>query len=223
MAYIESSFPPIDVWVRREYLYDMEEHHGEFDRGRMVSVKCLTGQVPLFQVLLENGVMRDKLPCSAFVVFDREIDPTEAPAMAFDHLCLWNSFSKNFSIVQLNYLGSVTASAFLKDKKWYDGEYFATIQWAGDTNENADLTLSETPHEHKSHHIILLHNGNIALQPNNRVRWIEPSFTTKEFPARPDYKVCTQTFNAEGYEKWVTEDSDRYMYGTEEVKDEMGD
>ena len=31
MAYIETSFPPLDVWVRREYLYDMEEHHGEFD------------------------------------------------------------------------------------------------------------------------------------------------------------------------------------------------
>ena len=91
--------------------------------------------------------------------------------------------------------------------------------WAGDTNENSDLTLSETPHEHKSHHIILLHNGNIALQPNNRVRWIEPSFTTKDFPERPDYKVCTQTFNAEGYEKWITEDSDRYMYGIDEIED----
>ena len=45
----------------------------------------------------------------------------------------------------------------------------------------------------------------------------------KEFPARPDYKVCTQTFNAEGYEKWVTEDSDRYMYGTEDVSDEVAD
>ena len=212
MAYIESSFPPVDVWVRAEYLYDMKSHHGEFFLGRLVSVRGLPGQVPLFQVLLENGVMRDKLPCSALI--DRDKNPHDVPHMPFHQLCLWNSFSKTFSVVELAYIADATASVFMKDRKWYDGEYLCTIQWASETNENADLSLSVTPHEHKSHHVIILDNGCFALQPNNRVRWIEPSFTTKDFPKKPDYKVCTQTYNAESHGKWITEDSDNYFYTT---------
>ena len=184
MAYIESSFPPVDVWVRAEYLYDMKSHHGEFFLGRIVSVRCLPGQVPLFQVLLENGVMRDKLPCSALI--DKDANPHDVPHIPFHQLCLWNSFSKTFSVVELAYIADATASVFMKDRKWYDGEYLCTIQ----------------------------DNGCFALQPNNRVRWVEPSFTTKDFPKKPDYKVCTQTYNAEGHEKWITEDSDNYFYTT---------
>ena len=84
MAYIESSFPPVDVWVRAEYLYDMKSHHDEFFLGRIVSVRCLPGQVPLFQVLLENGVMRDKLPCSALI--DKDANPHDVPHIPFHQL-----------------------------------------------------------------------------------------------------------------------------------------
>lgn len=212
MAFIESSFPPLDVWVRKQYLYDHQKGQGEYQRGRIISVKCLTGQVPLFQVLLDNGVLRDKLPSAALIHFDREIEPDKVPDQPFDHLCLWNSFSKSFSVVMIDYLGSCQVDVLLKDKQWYAGEYYCTIQWSGDTNENADLSLSEVPHEHKSHHVILLDNGNIALQPNNRIRWVEPSFVTKPFPERPDYKVTTEVFNAEAHGKWATEDSDRMFY-----------
>jgi hypothetical protein len=72
--------------------------------------------------------------------------------------------------------------------------------------------------EHKSHHILLLDNGQIALQPNNRVKWSEPSFVTKDFPEKPDYQVNKEWFNAEGFEKWRTEDSENYMYGTEDLE-----
>ena len=66
--------------------------------------------------------------------------------------------------------------------------------------------------------IILLENGQIALQPNNRIKWSEPSFVTKDFPEKPDYLVNKEWFNAEGFEKWRTEDSDNYMYGNEPTK-----
>ena len=102
----------------------------------------------------------------------------------------------------------------MKDRKFYSGRYYATINW-GSNDANTDLTLSESPDEHKSHHIILLDNGQIALQPNNRIKWSEPSFVTKPFPERPDYLVNKDYYNCESFDKWHTEDSDRMFYDTE--------
>ena len=62
MAYIEHNFFPLKVYVRNEYLYQHQKGLGEFTPGVIMSVRCMPGQAALFQVLFENGVMRDKLP-----------------------------------------------------------------------------------------------------------------------------------------------------------------
>jgi hypothetical protein len=55
----------------------------------------------------------------------------------------------------------------------------------------------------------------MALQPNNRIKWSEPSFVTKPFPEKPEYLVCNEFYNVEDYEKWQTEDSERMFYDNE--------
>ena len=165
MAYIEHNFFPMKVFLRNEYLYQDKKGHGEFSEGVIISVRCMPGQVALFQVLLDNGVLRDKLPSHALLTEPK----TPTPDLPFDYLQIWNCFSYNFTIVQLSYLYDTPVSVYMKDKKWYDGVYFATINW-GSNDANFDMTLSEDPMEHKSHHIILLDNGQIALQPNNRIK-----------------------------------------------------
>ena len=173
----------------------------------------MPNQAVLFQVLLDNGVMRDKLPSHALLT-KPEIPNPDLP---FHFLQLWNCFSYNFSLIQLSFVNGLRVSTFIKDKKWYDGSYYATINW-GSSDLNSDFTLAEDPMEHKSHHIILLDNGQIALQPNNRIKWSEPSFVTKSFPERPDYMVNKDYYNCEGYDKWATEDSEYMFYDTQEIK-----
>ena len=170
----------------------------------------MPGQAALFQVLLNNGVMRDKLPSHAFLTKPE----LPKPDLPFHYLQLWNCFSYNFTLLKLNFVGGGPVEVFMKDKKFYSGKYFATINW-GSNDMNTDLSLAEDPMEHKSHHIILLDNGQIALQPNNRIKWSEPSFVTKPFPEKPDYLVCNEFYNVEDHEKWHTEDSDRMFYDTE--------
>ena len=207
MAYIESNFFPIKVYVRNEYMYQHKQGHGEFTAGVIISVRCMPGQAALFQVLLDNGVMRDKLPSHALLT--KPVTPSVD--LPYHYLQLWNCFSYNFTLLQLAYVQEAPVEIYMKDRKWYPGKYFATINW-GSNDPNLDLTLSETPDEHKCHHIILLDNGQIALQPNNRIKWSEPSFVTKPFPTKPDYLVCNETYNVEDHEKWATEDSDRMFY-----------
>ena len=127
---------------------------------------------------------------------------------------IWNCFSYNFTVLHLSYVYDTRVEVYMKDHKFHPGSYYATINW-GANDPNTDLTLAEDPLEHKSHHIILLDNGQIALQPNNRIKWSEPSFVTKPFPERPDYMVNIDYYNCEGYEKWQTEDSDRMFYDNE--------
>lgn len=210
MAYIEHNFFPIKVWVRDEYFYQGTKGQGEFSQGMIISVRCMPGQAALFQVLLDNGVMRDKLPSHALLTKPELPNPD----LPFHFLQLWNCFSYNFTLVKLNFVSGAPVEVYMKDRKFYTGRYFATINW-GSNDINTDITLSEDPMEHKSHHIIFLDNGQIALQPNNRIKWSEPSFVTKPFPDRPEYLVCNEFYNVEDYEKWNTEDSQRMFYDNE--------
>jgi hypothetical protein len=207
MAYIEHNFFPLKVFVRNEYMYQFKKGHGEFTEGVVISVRCMPGQAALFQVLLENGVMRDKLPSHALLT-EPELPNPDLP---FHYLQIWNCFSYRFTLTQLSYVYDTNVDVYMKDRQWHKGVYYATINW-GSNDINTDITLAEDPLEHKSHHIILLDNGQIALQPNNRVRWYEPSFVTKEFPSKPDYLVNNTWFNCEGFDKWHTEDSDVMFY-----------
>lgn len=209
MAIHETSIPPMKVWVRREFLYNEQKGHGEWDRAVLVSVRCIPGQVMLFQALLENGVLRDKLPCHAFAW------KQTVSSRPFHHLQLWNAFSANFSVVEIQYLSGLAVDVKMKDGTWERGHYLWTIQWGSD-NAVLDLTLAEDPSEHKSAHFIALDSGEFAFQPNNRLRWYEPSFVTKEFPARPDYVVNSGEWNSETYSKWQTSDDDRWAYDIEE-------
>ena len=210
MAYIEHNFFPLKVFVRNEYLYQHTKGHGEFTPGIIISVRCMPGQAALFQVLLENVALRDKLPSHALLTEPK----TPNPDLPFHFLQLWNCFSYNFTVMSLSYLYDTPVEVYMKDHKFYKGNYFGTINW-GSNDLNTDLTLAEDPKEHKSHHIILLENGQIALQPNNRIKWSEPSFVTKPFPEKPDYLVCNEWYNCEGFEKWNTEDSERMFYDNE--------
>jgi hypothetical protein len=210
MSYLDVSTPPLKVYIRKEYLYDEEKHHGEFEEGVVVSAKSLPGTALLFQVLLNNGVLRDKLPISALV------HKKDAPVLPLHFLQLWNCFSYSVVVQEIQFLCGMRVEVLMKNKKWVPGEYVMTFNWSAESVLGVSYSWAEEPSEHKSGHLIALENGCYTIQPNNRLKFSEPSFITKPFPEKPDYKVCTKVYNCETMGKWVTEDSDNYFYGIEE-------
>jgi hypothetical protein len=63
-------------------------------------------------------------------------------------------------------------------------------------------------------HIFLeLSNGNYAAQPNNRILWNIPSYTTEI--NKPDYKVQTTYWNVENKD-WKTDDTNDMFYDIKE-------
>jgi hypothetical protein len=190
---------------------------GEAEDCLIFGMASIPGRAILFHAIMENGAVFYRLPISAFI--QRGFDVKEVPRMRLDELELWNSFSYYPSINTFDILLGQSGKFIGKDKKWYNGTYLFTVDWAHPESNIVDTDHSEIPHEHKCAHILALKNGNYAAQPNNRLIWNIPSFTVKdEIPY--DWKTQTHDWTVEDTTKWRTEDSDRFFYGIEETKNE---
>jgi hypothetical protein len=210
MAYLNANIPPIYCQVRKEYLYDLKEHHGENEDCVVFGVASITGKALLFHIMLPNGAVFYRLPISAF--FKKHISRSEVPDMSVDQLQLWNCFSYYPSVHCFDWLSNISGKFLGKNKKFYKGQYLFTVDWAHPESNILNTEHSEIPQEHKCAHIIELENGNYAAQPNNRIIWHVNSYTTEN--NWPDYKVQNTVWDVEGAD-WVTEDSDKMFYDLE--------
>ena len=213
MAYLNADIPPIYCKIRKEYLYDLEKHQGESVDCCIFSVVSITDRSLLFNIMLPNGACFWRLPISAF--FQEKFDRSKVVDMPIDQLQLWNCFSYYPSVNCFSFLRGKRGKYFGKDKKNYSFEYLFTIDWGHPDSNILDTEHSEIPAEHKCAHILALDSGNYAAQPNNRILWDAPNYTTDR--EVPDYMVQTTKWNVENKD-WLTEDSKKMFYETEEKK-----
>ena len=123
MAYLVHPLPPRKVWVKKEYLYDLEKGHGELTPGLWISVRSIQAKALYFETLLTDyGALFDKLPLSAFVWKEDYDQDNQLP---LDVLELWDCFDYNITVVEKPILGR--CQFFGKDKKMHAGEYEFTI------------------------------------------------------------------------------------------------
>jgi hypothetical protein len=211
MSYLVANLPPIQCYVRKEYLYDFQKGQGEFEPCYWVSVKSIKGKALYIESLLTNyGALYDKLPISAYV-WKTDLKEELLP---LDYLEIWDSFSYNISVIKKQTLSGLQCKVYMKDRKLYDGEYMFTIDSCHSEPNELNVSLSETPNEHKSFNIIKLDNGQFAAQPNNRVLFYDQSLTPVGV-AKPDFKVSTREFFCENGAKWSAGDSDSFFYDIE--------
>lgn len=188
--------------VKAEYLYNLESHYGEFIPCLVFGADSIYGRAIGFDIVTDFGGMFARLPISALV---HKID---APEIPLDWLQLWNNFSYNFEAHEYSAIRGADCEVILQDNNWYPGIYKFTFSWYGNN-------YAEDPGEggFKRAHLIQLDNGTYCLTPNNRVKWYEQSFITKEFPKNPDFKTNEHIWTVENYK---TEDSDLYYYNVRE-------
>jgi hypothetical protein len=210
MSYLNANIPPIYCKIRREYLYDLREHKGETEDCVVFGLGSISGRALLFHCLLTNGAIYWRLPISAFIQrgSGSALHSTQMEYQDLEDLQLWNSFSYYPSVTVFDFLKGQRCKYFSKNKTYY-GEYLFTVDWAHPESNISDTEHSEIPDQHKCGHVLALDNGNYAVQPNNRILWSIPSFTTSSLV--PDYKVQTTIWNVEN-KGLVTEDTDKFFY-----------
>ena len=79
MAYLNANIPVMYSQIRREYLYDLKEHHGEVEDCIIFGLASIAGRAILFHAIMENGAVFYRLPISAFI--QRGYDPKKIPRM----------------------------------------------------------------------------------------------------------------------------------------------
>jgi hypothetical protein len=209
MSYLVANLPPVQCYIRKEFLYDFQKGHGEYEPCYWVSVKSVKGKALYFESLLTKfGALYDKLPLSAYVW---KTDIVSHELFPLDYLEIWDAFSYNITVIQKSTLSGLKCKVLVKDKKMYNGTYMFTIDSCHSDPNELNISLSETPNEHKSFNIIKLDNGQFTAQPNNRVLFYDQSLTPDGVTI-PDFKVSTHRFNCEDGLKWSAGDKDDFFY-----------
>lgn len=208
MAFLLHPLPPIEVFVKAEYLYNHRRGHGQVIPGLWISVKSIPGKAFYFETLLTgSGALYDKLPISAFQ--SREtVDKNEQ--LPLDALQIWDALSYDITVLRKPLLSF--GSVYGKDRRIHKGEYLFTIDNCHAQNSELDLTFSERDSEHKSYNVLRLQNGQFCAQPNNRILWHDQSLIpAKTTPV--DFEICTQDYKVEsGNSKWNVGDTSAWAY-----------
>ena len=207
------NIPPVKVWVRKEYLTDHTEGHGEFVEGYWVTAKSLPGRTFYFETYLpEYGAMYDKMPISAFL--SEPVLPD--PDLPLDELQFWNCMGNGVTVLEKQFVGSMSFEIGTKKFGSMKGSYLFTLDNYHPNIQVIDCNVSEVPQEHKSHNCIELVNGQYALYPNNRMRIYDVSLTPEEVK-KPDFKVSTQYYQVENdmYGWGRLGHTDEYFWQTE--------
>ena len=205
MPELNVDIPLFKCLVRREYLYDLQLHHGEYESCTVFGLASVAGRALGFHVLTESGAQIARLPISSLTFCKHD------PHLPLHYLQLWDCFSYAVSVTNFSWLREMRVQVLLRDKQVFNGVYMFTVDWY-DNNE------SEEPGEdgHKNAHIIQLECGCIVAQPNNRVIWHEASVITSPCSLRkgerPDYLINTHKWKCEIDSKWTTDDSYNMFY-----------
>ncbi|OUW04054.1 MAG: hypothetical protein CBD16_02745 [Betaproteobacteria bacterium TMED156] len=214
MSFLVHNLPPVEVYVKKEFLYDHQKGHGELTPGVWISVKSVMGKALYFETLLTDyGACFDKLPISAFVWKENYDKENQLP---LDHLQIWDCFDYDLTVIKKPLL--CDCEFFGKDKKMHTGEYIFTIDNCHREQNVLNTNFSEHDPEHKSFNIIKMHNGQFAAQPNNRVIFTDQSLVHPDRKI-PDFKVCSQNYTVENTPKWSVGDTDEWQYKTKDEKE----
>ena len=57
MAYLNANIPVTYAQIRREYLYDLQKHHGEVEDCIIFGMSAITGRSILWHAIMENGAV----------------------------------------------------------------------------------------------------------------------------------------------------------------------
>jgi hypothetical protein len=174
MPELNANIPPIDCYVRGNFLRNQEDSHDKYFECVIFGVSSVQNRSPLFHFMMADGGLWWRMPINAFC------KEPNTPEVDLHNLVLWNSFSPNVAVTKFANLANLKMSYRDRNRNVVQGKYLFTLDWHNPESNRLDDGYSETPNEHKCGHVIQRDDGNFAIQPNNRVRVFEPSFANQK-------------------------------------------
>ena len=142
MSCLITNLPAQKVWVRKEYLCDLQDGHGEFVEGVWVSAKSIPGRAFYFETYLpEYGAMFDKLPISAFVASPE----TPTPDLDLPNLQFWNCMDYGVTNIHKQFTGSMRWVVRTRHFGEINAHYICTLDNYHEATDQIDYSTSEIP------------------------------------------------------------------------------
>ena len=220
MSYLIANVPPVEVFIRKEFLYDFQTDEngklkgkGEYESAHFLTVKSIPNQALYFESLIHDyGAVYDKLPIHAYV-WKTNVD--QSKLYPLDWLQLWDCMSYNISVIRKERLRNARCEVVMKDKTREPGYYLFTVDTCSSEPNEVNVSWAETPNEHKSFNIIKLDNGQFAAQPNNRILWMHQSQTPTSQLKVPYFKFSTKYYFCENQDRWSASKATKFNYDEE--------
>ena len=118
---------------------------------------------------------------------------------------MWECLSNDIELFRKDQLQNVPMLVNLGDGEFAEGNYWFTIDCLPEKQSLGYLDVGDADllEEHKEGNVVKLKNGQIAIYPNNRLKWIPESLTTTEaIKAKPDWDVAENaTWDADWLEQ----------------------
>ena len=208
MPELNANTPQVECFVRGNYLRNQKDSHAQYFPCVIFGVTSIQGRSPLFHFLMGDGGVWWRMPISAFCA------RPDTPEVDIHDLVLWNSFSPYVTVTEFQAMRNMRMTYVSRNGQFVNGKYLFTLDWHAPEDNVLNAGFSVNPGQHKCGHVIIRDDGNFAIQPNNRVRLFDPSFTTKTGNLI-DRLINTRQWDVEDASKWKTSDDDRYFYDVE--------
>ena len=184
----------------KKFWFTKNESDTELWDCYVFAIQSIPGKVLTFHIMTDFGALRSRVPINQL-----RFEPGEELPVHF--LQLWDCFSIDCEVVEYDYLSGKRCQVLLKDKRWIWTTYMFTLDWYNNA-------YSEEPTDYKCGHLLKGDNGQLFLQPNNRIKWSDMNWITKQFPVDPkEMKVDTSTISVESFsDRWISEDTSSFYY-----------
>lgn len=179
--FINADVPHFRCKLRKEFLYSLKEHHGEFVDCTVFAVSSHKKQSLLFFTFIEGGALWECLPLKAFTFKE------DAPEWELVHHQPYDCPSSDIGVIEFEYLKQLPVKT-RTNGEWHEGTYMFTVDWT-------DFPDEDTYKGKNAMHVIRLDNGLIVAQPNNRILWKHPNHTLDE--SKRDYKPLSASWCCE--------------------------
>lgn len=213
MPELNASIPPIECYVRGNFLRNQLDSHDLKFPCVIFGVASIPDRAPVFHFLMEDGGVWWRAPINAFCA------SLDSPEVDLHDLVMWNSFSSHITVTTFQHMKGMAMTYIDRHADKVNGKYLFTLDWHSPDINTLDAGYSVNPGQHKCGHLIQRTDGNFAIQPNNRVRLWDPSYTTKKDKHLIERLINQKIWDVEDGDKWLTSDDDRYDYDVVAQKD----
>jgi hypothetical protein len=180
----------------------------QYEPAWLISVRALRNRPLCFQVWVEKyAACYDKVPPHCLYWYEPEDDHNPLP---LHKIQMWECLSGSIEAWRKDQLSDVPVLVNLgKGNPPIGGHYWFTIDYIpeGQPQGYLDVGDAELLEEHKEANVIRLSNGQIAIYPNNRIKYLPVSLTPEG--AASNIPTWDAASNAKWDEEW--NDSDEVL------------